>query len=298
MSLTADTPQPSSPRRFRIYGVGIPKTGTTSLAALFGRYNAEHEFMFEETVEQVIGWQSGLVAAGTFRAFLRKRDAAGQLEMDSSSFNHYYLDLVAQEFPDAKFVLTVRDWYGWLNSYLNMLLHKRVTLGTFPAWQIRYGQFQFGEFDPDTFASPQNLRRRLPALLDGFLNCWGESNRRALERLPRERSLILRTHELSSNLDALAHFAGVPTDSLIVKARHSHPAVVKADWLAMLDWDWVQERAARYCADVMAQLFPDFRLELRAPRKPGFLVSNELVLNRLKQRGNENKGGGRGLGCD
>ena len=254
-----------SRRQFHVYNVGIPKTGTTSIANLFREYKTGHEFMFGETVEHIIAYYDRRIATETFRKYIRFRDCKGKFEMDSSSFNHYYLDILEEEFPDVKFIFTIRDCYSWLNSYLNMLLRWRVYHQTaqsmIPTWQIEYGRFQFGAFDPDDFASPQALKLRLPDMLDGFLRCWSEYNTRVLDRLPAERSIVIRTHEISGSLVKLAYFVDVAENKLAAAAKHSNYGSDKMNVLGFIDRDLLEDRCNHYCSNLMNRIFPEYRLD-------------------------------------
>jgi hypothetical protein len=257
--------QTMSRRQFHVYNVGIPKTGTTSIASLFRQYKTGHEFMFGETVEHIIAYYHKKIAAETFRKYIRFRDCEGKLEMDSSSFNHYYLDILEEEFPDAKFIFTIRDCYSWMNSYLNMLLRWRkyhqTTQSKIPTWQIEYGRFQFGEFDPDGFSLPQALKLRLPDMLDRFLRCWSEYNGRVLDRLPAERSIVIRTHEISGSLIKLAHFVGVAENRLAADGKHSNYGLGKINLLKFVDRDLLEDRCNHYCGNLMNSLFPEHSLD-------------------------------------
>jgi hypothetical protein len=47
------------PCHFHLIGVGLPKTGTTSLANLFQRFRWGYEFLFPESVERLVAWKEG-----------------------------------------------------------------------------------------------------------------------------------------------------------------------------------------------------------------------------------------------
>ena len=47
---------------------------------------------------------------------------AGSLELDSASFNHFFIDFLIDLHPDARFVYTRRDAVSWADSFLNMVL--------------------------------------------------------------------------------------------------------------------------------------------------------------------------------
>ncbi len=248
-------------RRFHAYNIGIPKTGTTSIAALFGAYRSAHEFMFPETVEQIVAVNNGLISDEAFREYIIYRDRKGCLEMDSASFNHYYLDILVESFPNAKFIFTIRDCYSWLNSFLNMLLRWRAFDKNPPKWHLEYSRFIFGELNFDIFSSRPNCINKLPELLDIFLRFWRDSNRYILERLPKERSLVVRVNQISESIDKIADFVGIPGNSLISEVRHANQASGTFNLLKSMNSDVLEERCAFYCSDLMSRIFPGYSLD-------------------------------------
>jgi hypothetical protein len=114
------------PRRFHLIGVGLPKTGTTSLASLFQPFRWGDEFLFPESVERLIAWKGGRLDRDVMRRWLALRDEAGALELDSASFNHYFLDIMVELHPAARFVYTRRDAVSWADSFLNMVLRHSI----------------------------------------------------------------------------------------------------------------------------------------------------------------------------
>lgn len=248
----------------RLYTIGIAKTGTMSLARLFGNYPAAHEFAFQETVEHIVGYHQGKLSDASWRAFVLRRD--GNLVLDSSSTNHFYAAILQEAFPEALFILTVRDCYSWVNSLLNMLLrwglHARLGQMTIPAWEIAYAQTMFGaSFTPGPFYSAASLAEALPELVVGMLNYWGRANRETLATVAPERQLILHTHEISTSLGTLARFANVPANSLVHTAAHSHRAVKQFNMLVHLNHNWLEACVTSYCQDVMERFFPTHTLD-------------------------------------
>ena len=57
---------------------------------------------------------------------VHRRDKALWLEMEASAFNVHVLDLLVQEFPHARFILTIRDCYSWVDSALNHQLGRKL----------------------------------------------------------------------------------------------------------------------------------------------------------------------------
>jgi len=241
-------------RRFRAYNVGLPKTGTTSIAGLLARYRTKHEFMLPETTRAIADYKTGVIAKKEFINFLYARDQRGNLEMDSASFNFNYLDLLAAEFEKAKFIATIRDCYSWLDSVLNNLLQVSALKDRI----IEFGSRTYGvDLNREMFASRQDLVRALPDKLDGILNYWAEGLRFTMNNLPPERSLVIKTSEISDCLGALAGFLGIPQDSLIRENRHFCKAPTKFNILHDMDFNLLNDKFEAHCGSLMRKYFPE-----------------------------------------
>jgi hypothetical protein len=244
-------------RRFRAYNVGIAKSGTTSIAGIFSKYRAAHEFMFPETTKAISDYKTDLISKEEFISFLRARDQKGNLEMDSSSFNFNYVDILVDEYPDAKFIATIRDCYSWLDSMLNMLLILDIK-----DWMIDFGSRSFGiSVTRDMISSQENIIRAVPHLLDGLLKYWAEGQQFTLDNLPMESSLVIRTDAISESLERIAHFLGVPEDTLSPEQSHLFKAAKKFNILHDTDFNLLQEKFQIHCVTLMQKYFPNRTLE-------------------------------------
>lgn len=211
--------------RFCLFCIGLPKTGTTSIANIFKRYRFGHEVWFAKTVSTIEKWQKGDISAEAFRSFVMNRVTENGLEMDSSSFNHYYIDILLDELPEAKFILTVRDFKSWLNSYLGMLLRWRLAIPQeyrIPEWQLAYGRCQFGVFDPKDFVSRETLKVNLPAIANRFFLFWAQSYTRIYYLIDRKRTLVLETGRISNSIPAIGRFVGIQASTLDETVSHSN----------------------------------------------------------------------------
>jgi hypothetical protein len=206
-------------RTFRVYNVGIAKTGTQSVAGIFSNYRTLHEYLFPDTVEAIGRRASGEMSEAEFREFLHWRDGVARLDVDSSSYNSFYVDRLAEEFADARFIFVIRDCWSWLDSMLNMCLR----FGPYmPAWMVEHCRTILGpSFSGDAEA---HLADRLPALVEAGLGYWARANQFVANALPMERSIVLRTAELSDSLPRLAAFVGLPVESLRADLSHVHRA--------------------------------------------------------------------------
>ena len=107
------------PRRFHAYSVGASKTGTTSIAQMFpDEYRTGHEHHLEETVTLIRGKMNETLSRDEILEGLRNRENQMRLELESNSLLAYLSEELAELFPEAKFILTVRDPYSWLSSNL------------------------------------------------------------------------------------------------------------------------------------------------------------------------------------
>jgi hypothetical protein len=229
-------PASLAPRRFHLIGAGLPKTGTTSLANLFQPFRWGYEFLFAESVERLIAWRDGRLDRDGMRRWLALRSEAGALEMDSASFNHFFLNILVELHPAARFVYTRRDAVSWADSFLNMVLrHSTYLRGhPWPEWQLALGRLMAPSFDPGRFASPGHLRPALRQLAEELLGFYARETSRIEAALPPERSLVIPTEDLSRRLDALAEFAGVPRSALNEAGPHENRGNGKIPLVATL----------------------------------------------------------------
>ena len=246
----------SGVRRFRVYNVGIAKTGTQSIATIFSNYRSLHEYFFAETLDAIHARASGDMSDAQFRDFIHWRDGVVRLEVDSSSYNSFYVDVLAQEFADAKFIFVIRDCWSWLDSMLNMALDLGPEM---PGWMADHCRTILGPaYAPDLDA--REAARRVPEFMAYGFDYWTRANQFVLDWLPPERSLTLRTCELSNSLPRLAAFVGVPPHTLRSDLAHVHRA--RRQYHLLEEAEPAQVRAAWTddCERLMQRFYPDVRM--------------------------------------
>ncbi len=221
-------------RRFHAYNVGLPRSGCSSIMGLFSNYRSYAEYKERESVELITAWKDGWISEETLRRYIHYRHKIGNLEMDTASFNHFYLHILIEEFPQAKFIFTVRDCYTWVNSFLKMISRWKkhfLDIGqNMPDWMLNYGRILFGTYDWNWFNSYENLQKNLDPLVEMFIKSWAHYNIKTLNLLPKERSILIRTSEISYSQVKLADFIGIPADS-ITEYHHINSAPDKIDLL-------------------------------------------------------------------
>ena len=113
--------------RFHAYGVGLPKTGTTSLSAMLTNYRSGHEAWLDFLAEPAVARVRGEIDDETFWETVRNRFVPLRAEMDCVTCHHLYVDVLQENYPKAKFVVTYRDVRGWANSLLDLVMMTRRT---------------------------------------------------------------------------------------------------------------------------------------------------------------------------
>jgi hypothetical protein len=247
------------PRRFQLFGVGLGKTGSTSIARIFGRYRASHELDWARLLPLGARWYGGEASAAEVRRELRRRDWRFRLEVDSALFLVPFVDVLADLHPRAKFVLTIRDCFSWLSSRVDYDAAR-------PAWRedpractfalLYTAQFdRYGErFRPEEAALVESgLRYPIAA----ELRFWAEANERMISVIPNDRLLVVRTEDLDSSVGELARFAGVQVASLLPVHANENPN--RARLVERLPRGFVGDLAREYCGTVMERYWgPDW----------------------------------------
>ena len=126
-------------RKSRLYCVGAAKTGTYSIASMFDRtIRSGHESDSEHIIDRILDFAEGRIQELDIVSYIRKRDERLCLDVDSSQLNVFLLQYLLKEFPEARYLLTARDCYSWLDSFVNHSLSRNASEG----W-IRLREYRF-----------------------------------------------------------------------------------------------------------------------------------------------------------
>lgn len=256
LSLARDWLRPHvRPRRFHVFGVGMPKTGTQSLAGVFSRYRAWHEPAREHFMQIIMARVNGDLSDSATRDQIRRLDRRMWLEVNASWTNYMLLDLLLDEYPRAKFVLTIRDCYSWLDSIFNEVLGRSHT-----EYQMQFQRWYAETLSPGSHEDGDRvLAERGLWPLDMWLRAWNQHNDRILALVPSDRLLIIRTQDIQRDIPRLADFLGIPPDTLDAGRSHEHKAATKFGLLSELDENYLHARVEARCADLMKKFFPEIR---------------------------------------
>ncbi|HEX4793525.1 MAG TPA: sulfotransferase [Humisphaera sp.] len=237
-------------RRFHAFGIGAAKSGTHSIAALFGgQYASDHEAGHSAMIKATFARVTGAMTDAQADRFIRDRDKHLKLEMDSSQLHCPFLDVMVRLFPEARFILTIRDCYGFLNSVIDHQLARPVS----KSWQrLRHLRFSGFGYSPHEKA----LAERGLFTIDGYLSYWFRHNQMALSHVPDDRLLIVKTKQISADIDKIAAFLGVSPQTLDTQAAHAYPAQQRYGLLAKIDPKFLQDRVDAQCASLMRRFYP------------------------------------------
>jgi len=248
-------------RQCHLYCIGHGKTGTHSLSDLFGgHYRATHEDDAEVLLDLIMAVTDGSLTTEAFKHFLYWRDRRLLTEMDSSGLNIYFIEQLRDLFPEARFILTLRDCHSWLESQINHIIARPPQHNP----RVDYSRFQDFHYrwlgDETHPPEEQILKDYGLYTLDHFLAAYAWHNRKAFACLPPERLLVVRTHEIQQNAARIAAFSGVALETLRQERAHSYPAKAHYDVLGKIDRDYLDEKIRQHCNELMTEWFPEFML--------------------------------------
>lgn len=248
---------PQYSRKFHAYCLGTPKSGTVSLGELFKTgYRSAHEPEVRFLTYKIMAWQQGKLGKDELLSYLRHRDSRMQLEMDSSYLNFEVAGELAQAFPQARFILTIRDCLSWLDSFINFQLNKPEFMGSGYKQIFRdhmdgllgAGKYQHGEEE----AALEELGLHS---LDGYFSYWSHHNQHVMDTVPDEQLLIIRTCDINHSIPAIESFLGLPASTL-PEAKHANPVTRRNSILDKVDKDYLYDKARLHCTTLMDRFFP------------------------------------------
>lgn len=243
------------PRRFHVFGVGLPKTGTHSLAAVLNRYRSWHEPRIESFMQVIMERTKGVLSDDAARARVRQLDRQLWLEVNASWVNYLLLDLLLEEYPRAKFVLTIRDCYSWLDSMFNQLLGREHS-----EFKTQFHRWLGESLEPGVHQEGDRaLAKRDLWPLDFWLQSWTQHATRVCALVPSERLLVIRTQDIKRDIPRLAEFLGVAPDTLDATRSHEHTAAARFRVLSEIDPGYLQARVEANCGELMRRFFPEVR---------------------------------------
>jgi hypothetical protein len=245
------------PRRFHAICVGTPKSGTHSIAHLFNaHYRAAHEPDSKEFISQLLSNRE----SESLSTYLQNRNKKYWLEMEASHYLSPIVETLAKIYPDLKVILTIRDCYSWAQSQVNQLIRTPKTMET-EQW-FTLSDFYFGR-PKNNFPNQEIKLGEYKNLypLENLFRFWTDINSYVVNSVPKERLLILRTHEIGKKKKAIAHFLNISPQTIPRSRSHSGRAVsYDVDIFEAVDKHYIKDLGRTHCGELMTELFPEFEL--------------------------------------
>jgi hypothetical protein len=233
-------------RKVHLYCTGMFKSGTHSIHNIFKKYcRSEHEPDNIELMNLYFRIASGRLSKKKLEKIVAKREKRLYLEMDSCGFNYLILDQLLKLYPEAKFIHTIRAPYAWLDSWINHDLNH-----DFMEITQRYFDENFMR-DKIPYAKEEKVLKylNLPTI-DGMLSYWQNKNLSVLKKVPNNKLLVVKTKDISGNLDAILKFAGLSKIQDSVDS-HAYKAKKKHHILDRLDEKFVQQKLDHYSLETV-----------------------------------------------
>lgn len=249
---------PEKNRRFRAYVVGLPKSGTTSLAEVFTpAYRAAHEGRPIRSIVNLLDWKRGYTNDWKIKRQLRYRDKRLGLEFESAHYLCHVAEHLVEMFPESKFILTYREPVAWLESQINQRLEARGAAhwDALQEWRLgRYGHsFELSELE--------QMRGVYP--VSSYLSYWHDHVSHVLETVPPERLLAIQTSKLSSSITEVATFVGADPELLDGSRSHSYRRPEKSFRLPeAVEDEWLARKVRLHCGDLIRNHFPELLDEI------------------------------------
>lgn len=242
-------------RKCRLYCVGAAKTGTHSIGSLFNHsVRSAHEAESAEFISKILDISQGILRDEDISAYIRNRDKNICLDIDSSQLNFFVIDYLLTEFPDARFLLTIRDCYSWLDSFMNDSLRRTTSKN----WvRLREQRFRSEVFSHP--AQEYALKEKGLYTLDGYLSYWTNHNNKVLASVPSHRLMIIKTNEITQRAYELADFAGIPRTAVKIENSHSFKNPTKFNVLQEIDQSYLEEKVQEHCGVLMHKFFPEIK---------------------------------------
>ncbi len=154
--------------------------------------------------------QSGQIDDDTVHRMLGLRLGEPSLEFDAYTSLHWFASLLANDFPNAKFVHVIRDVQSCTQSLLDMEYRRWVRSSdwSIQPWEAALRGHFFGEADP--WREPGSDER----LLLIAMRAWADHMSRMERELPAERTVTMRTENLNQGLPSLAALVNVPLNRI------------------------------------------------------------------------------------
>jgi hypothetical protein len=165
-------------------------------------------------------------------------------------------------FPEAKFLVPIRDVISWLDSYLDYGINNRLHEGTnvISPQRTRMGRHRYGQLYQRYSDGEEKLRQFDMPSIEAHLYFYRNYYEKLLKLIPDERRIVYSTKELNENLTSICNFLGISnTIFLNTRRKRLNTRRMRHNVLMNLDPVWFQEKIEYYCGHLIKSFFPDMQ---------------------------------------
>ena len=242
----------SRPRCFHAYCLGTPRSGTHSISYMLEQnYNARHEPNEYYAIYHLLKWRNGQYKCSDIKNILKWRDKKLSLDLEAAHYLHYAADVLAESFPQAKFIFTVRDPLSWLESEINRNYETRYNLFWRALENHRYGRYgsPFTKYD-----SPLEKMGLYP--ICSYLSYWRDHNQFILNSVPQNRLITLETKKIRAKVDEIAEFLDIDANTIDKEKAHSDKSSKKFNLSELVDQTYLCRQLETICSDLIDVQLP------------------------------------------
>ena len=193
-------------RKGRVFALGPPKSGTTSIASIFRDYcRADHEAHRPQTVAEMYGHFTGELSDADLMATYRARDKQLVLDVESNCFLTYRPDLLTKTFPDSQYIIAVREPRAWLTSIVdNNINFPRDKNDVLAQWHRVF----FGEPRQQGTADDKPLVAHGLYPVATYLQYWTTTYEKCLRLVSEDQRMVVGTGQITARTSEMLEFAG------------------------------------------------------------------------------------------
>ena len=237
----------------KAFCIGQAKSGTASVYGLLANhYRAAHEPERAQLLDMILQEARGDIDANSLLSYLVSRDQRLNLDYDIAWANQFIAGHLLTAFPEARFIALVRNPYTWLPSIIGHLISREIP----PA--VR--SFLDFWFKPELYPHTRHdsaLEAEGVYSIAAYLNAWRRHVDLFTNGIPRDRLLIIRTHELNDSRSELARFLRIPVDSLDTQKAHLNHGTWSGQLHEFVAKTYITDMISEICADHMPLYFPE-----------------------------------------
>lgn len=235
-------------KRVHVFCIGAAKTGTTSISHIYNPvFRAAHEPEVNKTTNLIIDYLSKTISVDECKKQIIDRDRKLNLELESSHPLGYLAPHLVELFPNAKFIVTIRDPKSWLKSRVNFHFNKT------PSEWIKYRDFIWSKHHNNYEKEEAYLQENGLYSLEAYLKQYSEQYKIIFNSVPKERMILIKTSEISSSVDKISNFIGYKGKNL--HPIHTNKLEKNLNLETKISPKFVDEKVKQYCGWISEQFF-------------------------------------------